>query len=172
MEKSFWSFYAAPVLDFLLVVLYLCHPEGAVALRTIKRQEGWEARLMHKLETVRELKFEWGKMDCVIWVADCIEAMTCVDMITNIRGTYHDKVSAYAVIHQLGGSPDSTLADCVSQYFEEINVRMAKRGDILMFNKALGVCFGVYGVFLTDTHYSVHQTVFTDFCDKAWMVPF
>lgn len=134
---------------------------------TIKRTEGWETRLNKELEKAQKNPFKWGCHDCVTWASNCILAMTGVDCMENLRGTYRSQNGALKRIKKMGG----TLEKCVDSYFNAIPVLLAKRGDLLFYGKSVGVCFGAHGFFLHEGT-PVCFPVPVMQCTKAWHVPF
>lgn len=103
----------------------------------MKRKEGWELALYEATNAAFHRAHEWGAHDCASFAADCVEAMTGVDLLPE-RGEYHDNVSAAKVIVNSGAK---SLADAVSQRLPEINVSQARRGDVML-------CEGPEGDFL------------------------
>lgn len=63
----------------------------------------WESRLSHLVSEVHGLKFAWGKLDCCLWAAACVEAQTGVDHAAGIRGTYSSAGTAARVVKRMGG---------------------------------------------------------------------
>lgn len=128
------------------------------------RLEGWESLLNEEVEEARSQSFKWGFHDCLTWATNCLLAITGVDYLAEIRGTYKTQAGAYRLIKKRGKS----LQDCVSQKLPEISIKMAKRGDLLMYNGALGICFGINGFFVTEE--SGLTPVKTLSCEYAWTI--
>lgn len=63
----------------------------------------WESRLTHLVSEAHGKTFAWGKLDCCLWAAACVEAQTGVDHADGIRGTYSDAAGAARVIKRMGG---------------------------------------------------------------------
>jgi len=64
----------------------------------IKMLPDYGIRLRTYLAEHRTEPFEWGKNDCMLFVADCIERMTGVDVAESLRGAYSDEQGARDVI--------------------------------------------------------------------------
>lgn len=107
------------------------------------RLPDWEGRLTAYLSAPGRV-FEYGVSDCALFAAGAVEAVTGVRPFPDIAGTYHDAESAAEVLRALGG----TLFRTVDTAFPRKAVGFAQRGDLVMAQKAIGVCMGAKGVFL------------------------
>lgn len=112
-------------------------------------------------------KFEWGKLDCVLWVAKYVEEVTGIDHIGDHLGTYSSKYEACKKLLELGfdGVPD-----LIDNYLSPVlDVRLCKRGDIVFCSKknALGICNGKNSFFLSEEGVVAMSTMA---CDKAWKI--
>jgi len=79
--------------------------------------------------------FQYGVMDCGLFVAGAIEAMTGVDVARELRG-YHNRAQAFASIRQVCGRRNMTaIADHLATQFgiAEVPLLMAGRGDAVQF---------------------------------------
>jgi hypothetical protein len=129
------------------------------------RKEGWEAILRNYIEDSRKLSFEWGKSDCALWVAGYFDQVTGSSFLKEYKGQYSDEQGAYSLLHQLGFTD---ITDLPSVYAPPVPINYAKRGDIISFNGALGICDGRKSYILT-----VEVGLFavlTAACQKAWAV--
>jgi hypothetical protein len=114
----------------------------------MKRLPDWEERLTAVLAKSFDRKFEWGQFDCCLFVCECIEAMTGVDLSMGLRGTYSDKIGAHLAIKRISGGDLGALAQMMAAMFEieEIQTALACPGDIALMNGlgglSLGVCVG------------------------------
>jgi hypothetical protein len=52
----------------------------------MKRYEDWPQRLVAAIEAARGRPFSWGAMDCCLFAADVVLAMTGVDYAAGFRG--------------------------------------------------------------------------------------
>ncbi|MQT13635.1 DUF6950 family protein [Segnochrobactrum spirostomi] len=90
--------------------------------------------------------FAWGVADCVTWAADCALALTGVDPIADIRGTYTTERGAQRILVKRGWGDVAGLAASI---YDEIPVAMAHAGDWTAIRRddgviVLGVSFGAW----------------------------
>ena len=104
----------------------------------------WESILAEQIETAKHLPFEWGQHDCILWAGGCAEAITGRDFIGFIRGQYSTQKQAYRIIKSLAPS----LPEAVDLYAPQIAIGRAQRGDVVWNGEAMGVCNGVYSLFI------------------------
>lgn len=112
----------------------------------MKRRPDWRPRLHETVEARRRVPFSFkAGVDCALFAAACVEAMTGVDLADGYRGRYTTEVGALRVIRN-GGFAD--LADLVTSMLEEIPPARARAGDIAFvpddspFGGALGIVIG------------------------------
>jgi len=103
------------------------------------RKPDWEARLAAYLEPLRLRTFAWGRHDCCTFAAGAVEAMTEVDPIPEFRGRYSSARGAARALKRLGRG---TLAATLDAKFEAVPASLAQRGDIVMSDGLLGICWG------------------------------
>lgn len=65
------------------------------------RLDNWRERLWS--EVMRDDVFQWGRRDCFTFVGDCVEAVTGVPVLCDLRDDYHDEESAKRIIERHGG---------------------------------------------------------------------
>lgn len=94
------------------------------------RHPEWEKRLVAVTEAHMNTPLVWGKSDCLLTVADAVEAATGDDPAKDIRGKYKGKTGAYRLIKSRGF--DSLIA-ILADRFEEIPASLAQRGDVGIF---------------------------------------
>lgn len=114
----------------------------------MRKTEGWETRLFTLTSSAMAKPYEWGTNDCVTFAADCVEAMTGVDVIASERGTYKTELGAAKAIRKAGAD---NLGDLAAMRLREIPVPFATRGDIVLCNGPelgdfLAVCQGTSAV--------------------------
>ncbi len=132
------------------------------------RCEDWPERLIDEINAAREKPFAWGMHDCVLFTADCIHSMTGTDPMADIRGSYDTEFGAARVLHEHGYR---SIGDAITGHFhleQRDTTSTAQRGDVLLYDGAVGICIGDVGVFLSRegglTHIPIH------FCAAAWRV--
>lgn len=128
------------------------------------RVRGWESILHAELQAAKDRPFIWGEHDCVTWVANVILALTGTDYMAEFRGTYDSQLGARRLIKEIGGD----LPGCVDGKLPSIPVPMARRGDVVLYENALGICCGVKSFFITQA--DGLQGIRTLQCEKAWRV--
>lgn len=111
----------------------------------LTRREDWPSRLAAALEEARDRPFRWGSHDCGLFAADCVLAMTDVDPAAAYRGQYDDEAGARETMQRLsGGGLRAAWTAALGPAMD--NVRMAKRGDVVLVDvggvEATGVVAG------------------------------
>ncbi|MDF0489213.1 hypothetical protein PX554_13815 [Sphingomonas sp. H39-1-10] len=103
------------------------------------RKPDWDARLAAYLEPLRLRPFAWGSHDCCTFAAGAVEAMTGVDPMPEFRGRYSTAIGSARAITRFG---KGTVAATLDSKFEPVAAALAHRGDIVMTEGLLGICWG------------------------------
>jgi len=82
----------------------------------VKKNEGWEISLLTYLAEHESARFRWGSSDCMLFVADCVEAMTGEDVAKDLRGKYKSAKSAKKLLFALYGV--TAYVEAVSLIFQ------------------------------------------------------
>lgn len=92
----------------------------------VVRKEDWAKRLSAFLDERRDMPFEWGKNDCLTFLAKAAEAMTGVDYYAEYSG-YSNEEEANLKLNQNGG-----IIAIINKYLGggTKNVLTAGRGDV------------------------------------------
>jgi len=99
--------------------------------QSIKRLPGWEFALAACIESARNRTFRWGVFDCGLFVCECVDAITGVDMGEQFRG-YSTLLGAWRSIK---GDMESTAVSVARAYgLREIPPMRASRGDVIYLN--------------------------------------
>jgi hypothetical protein len=111
----------------------------------LTRREDWTSRLAAALEEARDKPFKWGSHDCGLFAADCVLAMTDTDPAALYRGQYVDEAGARDTLWLIsGGGLRAAWTKALGPAMN--NVRMAKRGDVVLVEvggvEATGVVVG------------------------------
>lgn len=114
---------------------------------TAPRLPDWERRLGEYIAAHSADRFEWGKTDCALFSWAAVEAITGEHPAPYFLGTYGSRGEATKVLRTLG---KGTLLRTMDSLFERRPVGMARRGDLVMAEGAIGVCMGAFGMFLTE----------------------
>ena len=128
------------------------------------RLRHWESRLAEAIARAKAEPFIWGAHDCVLWAASAVEATTGVDYMADFRGRYKSAAGAARLIKREG----PTLAEAVDKRFARVPACRAQRGDLLLAQKALGICDGAIGWFVTPDQ-GLQRVKVRD-CEAAWRV--
>lgn len=111
------------------------------------RLPDWEKSLGAYIEAARDRPFEWGQHDCILFAAAAVEAMAGVDIAADYRGQYADKAGAAAILKAKGRG---TLLRTLDATLNRRKPSRARRGDLVWFNGAVGVCMGATGLFVGE----------------------
>lgn len=114
---------------------------------TIQRLPDWEARLHDYLAACERATFAWGTLDCVLFSAGAVLAMTGVDPAAAARGHYTTAIGSVRALRRYG---DGTLIRTLNARFARQPIGFAKRGDLVMVDGMVGVCIGADAVFVGE----------------------
>lgn len=113
----------------------------------MERLPDWEDRLHAFVEANWSRPFAWGQWDCILMACSAVEAMTGTDPAAEYRGRYTDKEGAMLALRELG---KGTLIRTMNDVFPRRPVGRARRGDLVMFDGAAGVCMGAPALFVGE----------------------
>lgn len=109
------------------------------------RRSTWEADLSAYIASVRDAEFQWGVLDCGLFFAGAVLAMTGDDPGEPFRGKYTTDLGAAKALKRFGaGDLKSTL----DSLFDQKPVGRLQRGDGVWNGEAVGVCMGDYALFV------------------------
>ena len=110
------------------------------------RLPDWHRRLTEYLVQRASTPFCWGQNDCACFASGAVEAMTGVDPMAKLRGSYSTKRGAAGAIRRAGFDD---LASAVAARFAVCSRVEARPGDLAMIETADGpACAVVQGVSL------------------------
>ena len=94
----------------------------------VTRTEGWELRFSNYLKSARDMAFEWGNHDCIMFPAKALEVITGENFYEEYKG-YTTKEGADEVLETNGG-----MVGIVTQHLGQShrNFMQAKRGDLVL----------------------------------------
>lgn len=118
------------------------------------RREDWPQRLGKLIHERASEPFEWGRQDCCLFAADCVEAMTGVDLAGPLRG-YSTALGAASRARLAGAASDDLFGVhlwAARAGLRELRPLQAQRGDVVLIDTArrevhgmcLGVCVGAH----------------------------
>lgn len=111
------------------------------------RRPDWEQRLHDYLAAHADAVFEYGRIDCALFVAGAVEVQTGVDFAAPFRGKYITAVGSLRALRRYGAG---TLEATISVALPERGIGFARRGDVVMMDGIAGVCIGADGVFVGE----------------------
>lgn len=104
------------------------------------RHPDWRDRLVAYLHSARVRPFEFGQHDCSLFAADCVAAMTGVDMASDWRGRYATMRGGLRVLRKAGFDDHVALA---AAHFPEVTPLLAQPGDLAVVPTDDGPALGV-----------------------------
>lgn len=115
-------------------------------MEKLTRIKDWDRRLA--AVTTRHIKTpsQWGESDCILKVADAVEAVTGNDLARTMRGKYHTELGAAKLLKKRKCDNVEQLLD---KYFEPVGRLMAQRGDVVAVDQGDAIAAGYvteYGV--------------------------
>lgn len=114
----------------------------------LNRSQDWPEKLARCLQASAARPFAWGLHDCALAAADAIAAQTGVDLAVELRGRYDDLAGAAAVIRDFAGGGLEQLVEkqMAAHAAPEIPVKLARRGDLVLFDGGQGATLGIVGM--------------------------
>ena len=119
------------------------------------RLKDWE-KLMDAAIAARVTQtFKRGLTDCIMTIADIVQAGTGVDFAADYRGRYTDDLGAFRIITEGGGDLGKMIAGRMESLgWREIKPNFAHRGDVAFIyrgklDQALGIFTGA-GILTPD----------------------
>ena len=104
----------------------------------LRRFEDWPTRLERYLASCESRAFRYGQLDCCLFVADAICAMTGVDPAQPFRANYTSRKEAIRAIRTYTGQ--TTVAAVAERVFAEQGLAeapalAARRGDVALLTR-------------------------------------
>lgn len=90
------------------------------------RLRDWQSRLSALILERAEQHFEWGRNDCASFAADCVQAVTGVDRMKDLRAGYINERQAMRLI-DVGGGLTTMLTDRLGP---AVRASLARPGDV------------------------------------------
>lgn len=104
------------------------------------RHPDWQRRLVTTIKAAEKRPFSWGKNDCCLFAADCVQSMCGEDFGVEFRGKYNSETGAKKALLRGGGSLERVLA----RFLDEVSPQLIQRGDIAVVENAGRRCAGVF----------------------------
>lgn len=128
------------------------------------RLSDWEARLAEYLAGVFHTPHQYGVHDCALHGANAVLAQTGVDHGAPFRGRYTTELGAARALKKHGAG---TLEATFDAHLPIIPTALARRGDLVCAQGAIGVCIGGEAVFAGEA--GLERIVRADWT-RAWRV--
>lgn len=132
----------------------------------------WRRRLAAVIELRRRTPVVFGEHDCALFCADCVRAMTGVDLAAAFRGRYATVDEALTALRDAG---HEDLCSFVATMLPEIKTSEARIGDVMAIPSdltgwALGVCNGE-SVTVLDAARGCLGSLDRSYATRAFRVP-
>ena len=114
-------------------------------MKALMRLPDWEERLSAWLIDCAGASFEWGKLDCLMFAAGAVKAVTGFDPGKGHRGRYNSHASSVRYLKKLGAKNPSEYLDGI---FPTAPKAFARRGDLVSADGNIGVCIGGVALFV------------------------
>lgn len=112
----------------------------------LTRLPDWDRRLARATERHMSTPMQWGESDCLLTVADAIEAVTGIDPAAKIRGKYSSEIGAAKLMRRRKAND---VEQVLERLFAPVGRLMAQRGDVCVVEREGVLCAGYvteYGV--------------------------
>ena len=104
------------------------------------RLADWEQRLHGYLTGLAGRGFTWGRLDCALFAAGAVMAITGEDPAAAFRGRYRTARGSVRALRRFGAG---TLEATIAAQFEDRPAAFARRGDLALVAGELGPMVGV-----------------------------
>lgn len=102
------------------------------------RREDWLDQMWSTIEAYKDQPFAWGDNDCCSFSAKVVDAMCDSNFAERLSEKYSDEDSAIRYIVEEGG-----MEKAISGYLGKSKTSRAQRGDVVLFEGALGETLGI-----------------------------
>lgn len=112
----------------------------------MERVHEWDRRLAEVTSRHLQTPSSWGESDCLLKVADAIEAVTGIDLAGSIRGKYKTEAGAAKLLRKRGHTNVESLLE---ELFDPVGRLLAQRGDVVTIEQDGQIAAGYvteYGV--------------------------
>ena len=138
-------------------------------MTSLKRSRDWRAKLSATIEERRRVPFSENN-NCGLFLADCVAAMTGVDLAADYRGKFRSTAEAIILLRRAGFAD---LCAFLTDHLEEIPPAMARAGDVVAFPSDQSGWAGgiVNGERVTVMNERGLATVTRDGASRAFRIP-
>ena len=112
--------------------------------------------------------YKLGAFDCFTFVSGYYKLRNNQSYFDDYVGKYKTKKGWLGLIKRSGYS---SLEDLLNKNFTKKNISQAARGDlVLLNNEALGLCDGLYSIFLSRDDSYLYNFIETNKCDGVYEI--
>ena len=135
----------------------------------LRRVRDWRRRLSDVIEERRRVPFT-EENNCALFMADCVAAMTGVDLAADYRGKFKSLAEAIILLRKAGYAD---LCEFLTQHLDEIPPALARAGDVMAFpTEQTGWAGGIVnGERVTVMSEAGLGTVSRDLAARAFRIP-
>jgi hypothetical protein len=128
------------------------------------RIDNWESALAKYIADSQGLSFVWGRNDCTLWAAKWVDIATGSTFYNEWSELYNNEAEAQALIEANG---KSSIKEMIDERLPPKAIPRISRGDVVMFNGAVGICDGLKSVFMQQSGLEYLHTLK---CEYGWGV--
>jgi hypothetical protein len=117
------------------------------------RLGNWQTRLSEYIVSKATTKFRYGVLDCGLFLAGAIEAMTGEDVAEGLRGHYKNRKEAFEAIREMCGTPTTeAIAAHLAQKHgvKEVPILFAQAGDAVVLRHGRRSSLGIVAMHGTE----------------------
>ena len=135
----------------------------------LRRVRDWRRRLSDVIEERRRVPFT-EENNCALFMADCVAAITGVDLAADYRGKFKSLAEAIILLRKAGYAD---LCEFLTQHLDEIPPALARAGDVMAFpTEQTGWAGGIVnGERVTVMSEAGLGTVSRDLAARAFRIP-
>lgn len=111
----------------------------------------------------KDSKFTYAKYDCLYFTSSYYEKLTGIDYGFKFKKMYKSKTGYFKMLKKI-----TTIEEEVSTLFKIKNLSFYKRCDLVVYKGALGLCNGIYSLFLSEKGLINIKTLDCNYC---WECP-
>lgn len=119
---------------------------------SVRRRQDWPTILASYLDQGASREFAWGSWDCCHAACGAVEAMTGINPLGSLQGSYGTQEQAELILggHGLAERAENVLEELG---FPQVHVLKAQRGDLVLVDLGEDMALGV--VDLRGTHAAI-----------------
>lgn len=110
--------------------------------------------------------FKYGVWDCFVFVSGYYKLRQGIDYFRHLR-SYTTKIGYFRVLRNNGYS---SVTDLMDNNFCSNSLSLVKRGDVVVYDDCLGLCDGIYSIFLNQDNNFDYSFIQTNKCGSAYIV--